>query len=474
MKKKTFKLSDFYLLEADLKILNFRCEKTNLIVWPILREEFFNLVISKLYYESEFINYNVKNNLLTKFVPLYRSIKFSLFLKNLFFNFKQKDILFFKTGYSEITIKNFIFDRNIDYFISLSKKNYVTFSRSSKFSFFKKYFDNQTYFLSFNENNIHLFSRFNKKNYKVSSDITLYLSKKIKDVFNIKLNNTEIQRLIKYNMFRINAIDKKLNFYKKLIKKIKPKLAIIECASYSQNAILNYALQDSGVRIAEPQHGNISEAHLNYNFSSQIKNSKEYRLFLPNDFLSYGKYWSKSINAPLTKYDVGSPHQSKNIIYKSKKFKRKKILLVSDGININLFPNLAKKIFIQLNKEYEIFIRPHPIENVQNYKNNKFSNYFKIDMEENVYKSLIDKEVVIAEMSTVLYDALNIVPKIFILRTKKSIFNVPNHPFEEVKNTEELINKIKNKKKFNTKVILKKYYNKNWKQNFKNYLKKII
>ena len=66
MKKKTFKLSDFYLLEADLKILNFRCEKTNLIVWPILREEFFNLVISKLYYESEFINYNVKNNLLTK------------------------------------------------------------------------------------------------------------------------------------------------------------------------------------------------------------------------------------------------------------------------------------------------------------------------------------------------------------------------------------------------------------------------
>ena len=137
MKKKNFKLSDFYLLESDPKILNFRCTKTNLIVWPILREEFFNLVISKLYYESEFINYNIKSNLLTKFVSLYKSIKFSLFIKYLFFNFKQKDILFFKTGYSEINIKNLIFNRNIDYFISLNKKNYITLSRSSRFYFFK-------------------------------------------------------------------------------------------------------------------------------------------------------------------------------------------------------------------------------------------------------------------------------------------------------------------------------------------------
>ena len=338
-------------------------------------------------------------------MSLYKSIKFSLFIKNLFFNFKQKDILFFKTGYSEINIKNLIFNRNIDYFISLNKKNYITLSRSSRFYFFKKYFDNQTYFLSFNENNINLLSRFNKKNYQVSKDVTLYLSKKIKNIFNIKLNNQEIQRLIRYNTFKINAIEKKLNFYKELIKKIKPKLAIIECSSYSQNAILNYALHDSDVRIAEPQHGCISKAHVNYNFSSHIKNSKEYRLFLPDDYLSYGKYWSKSINAPFTKYDVGSPHQSVNFIYNTKKIKRKKILLVSDGINTNLLPNLAKKIFISLNKKYEILIRPHPIENVQNYKNNKYSNYFKIDLEENVYKSLSDKEVVVSEMSTVLYEA---------------------------------------------------------------------
>ena len=49
--KKNFQVIDFYLLETDPKILNFRCKNTNLIVWPILREDFFNLVISKLYYK---------------------------------------------------------------------------------------------------------------------------------------------------------------------------------------------------------------------------------------------------------------------------------------------------------------------------------------------------------------------------------------------------------------------------------------
>ena len=88
MKKKNFKLSDFYLLESDPKILDFRCSKTNLIVWPILREEFINLVISKLYYKSEFTNYNLRNNLFKKLISLFKLIKLSLFFKNLFFKIK--------------------------------------------------------------------------------------------------------------------------------------------------------------------------------------------------------------------------------------------------------------------------------------------------------------------------------------------------------------------------------------------------
>ena len=462
------------MLESDPKILDFRCSKTNIIIWPILREEFTNLVISKLYYKNEFTNYNVKNNFFKRIISLCKLIKLPLFFKNLFFIIKRKDLLYLKTGYGDINLKNKIFDRNIDYFISLNKNNYITFSRNSEFSFFKKYFDEQVYFLSFDENRINLFSRFEKTNLKVSKDITIYLVKKINKIFNIKINSNEVQRLIHYNLFKINSIEKKLLFYKKLIRKIKPKLAIIEGASYSENAILNYALHSFGTRIAEPQHGMVNRSHNNYNFSSLIKKNKEYKLFLPDDFLAYGKIWSKSINGPYVKYNIGNPHQSQNIPKKRKKNNTKKILLVSDGININMLKNLAKKIFIILKDNYEVFIRPHPIERDNLKKEDKLYRNIKIDNEENVYKSLSDKEIVISEMSTVLYDSLSIVPKIFILRTKKSKYAIPDHPFNEITHIKGLIKKIKSNRKFNTKINLKGYFSENWKKNYNKYLKKFV
>jgi len=472
MKKQTFKLSDFFLLESDPKILDYRCKKTNLIVWPILRDEFLNLVISKLFYDGKLSNYDVKSNFVTKLISLFKLINVSLFFKNLFFSFKKKDILYFKIGYPEINLNNKVFNKNIDYFISLNKNNYISLSRSQNFSFFKNYFDKETYYLGFKENIINLFSRYGKTNQNVSKDITLYLVKKIKKIFNIKLNDLEVHRLIKYNSIKINSIEKKIDFYKKLINKIKPKLAIIENASYSQNAILNYVLHNSGVHIAEPQHGLISKGHRNYNFSSLIRNNRKYKMFLPDDLLSYGSYWSKSINTPLKKYNIGSPSRTQNKEIKNKEHKVKKILLVSNGINLHTLPNLAKKLFFLLNKKYEVIIRPHPIEkNIKLYGSSKFSNYFKIDKEKNVYKSLADKDVVIAEMTTVLYESLNIVPKILMLRTKKSMFNIPDHPFQEIKSLDQVIKKIKANENFNNKIKLNTVFKNDWEKNFQIYLK---
>jgi hypothetical protein len=364
--KKNFNLSHFFLLEADSKILDFRCDRTNLIVWPILREDFLNLVISKLYYDNKLTNYNIKSNFVSKLTSLFKLISVVKLFKNLFFSLKKKDILYFKTGYPEININNKLFNKNIDYFISLNKNNYISFLRSQKFSFFKSYYDKETYHLDFKENIIDLFSRFKNTNQKVSEDITLYLAKKIKKVFNIKLTKIEVQRLIKYNCIKINSIEKKINFYKKLINKIKPKIAIIQNASYSQNAILNYALHDYGVHIAEPQHGILTKGHRNYNFSSLIRNNNEYKMFLPDDLLLYGSYWNKNIKTSLKRYNIGNPHRTQNKQIKKNKLKGNKILLVSNGINLDVLPNLAKKLFFLLNQKYELIIRPHPMRKILN------------------------------------------------------------------------------------------------------------
>jgi len=474
MKKNFYQLSDILLLESDREILNFRCCKTNLLVWPILRDEFIKLIISKLYFKDEYRNYNVKNSFFKKIISLYKLIKLPLFFKNLFFRIKRKDLIFVKSGFGNINLDNIIFDRNIDYFINLNKNNYITFSRSEQYSFFKKYFDKEMYFLSFDEIKIDLLSRLKKTNLEVSKDITIYLVKKIKKIFNIKINPNEFQRLVRYNLLKINSIEKKLLFYKKLIKKIKPKLAVIEGASYSENAILNYALHSCGVQIAEPQHGVVNKSHDNYNFSSLVRNNKEYKLFLPDDFLAYGKHWSKSINGPFNKYDIGYPHKSQNIPQKRKRGNTKKILLISDGVHFDMLVYMSKKILVSLKKEYEVFIRPHPIERDRLKEKLKFYKHIKIDNEENIYKSLSDKDFVISELSTVLYDSLNIVPSIFILRTNKSKYAIPNHPFNEVKDINELIKKINSNRIFNIKVNLKEYFSENWKKNYNKYIKKFV
>ena len=214
MKKNFYQLSDILLLESDREILNFRCCKTNLLVWPILRDEFIKLIISKLYFKDEYRNYNVKNSFFKKIISLYKLIKLPLFFKNLFFRIKRKDLIFVKSGFGNINLDNIIFDRNIDYFINLNKYNYITFSRSEQYSFFKKYFDKEMYFLSFDEIKINLLSRLKKTNLEVSKDITIYLVKKIKKIFNIKINPNEFQRLVRYNLLKINSIEKKLLFYK--------------------------------------------------------------------------------------------------------------------------------------------------------------------------------------------------------------------------------------------------------------------
>ena len=157
------------LLELDPKLLKFRCSETNLIIWPIIRDNLYSLVLSKLYFDNEIVNLNLKSNFFYKLITLYKLLRPSLFLKNLFYKFKNKDILYFKVGYPEENVNNKVFNKTIDYFIPFNQNNYITFSRSPKFSYFKNYFDIEIYYLNFNENIIYLLSKFSKKNKKVSN-----------------------------------------------------------------------------------------------------------------------------------------------------------------------------------------------------------------------------------------------------------------------------------------------------------------
>jgi hypothetical protein len=115
---------------------------------------------------------------------------------------------------------------------------------------------------------------------------------------------------------------------------------------------------------------------------------------LPDDFLGYGKWWNSQINLKIKKHNIGNPNYKypKSLEFKDIK-KRKKILFISDGLDTEKYINLANNLFILIKKDnYDIYIRPHPIECSSSWINDKnILQNIKVDIEKNIYKSLLKK-----------------------------------------------------------------------------------
>lgn len=471
--KKKYKHFSTYLneIESNKKLLSFRCNETNVLIWPILRSNFLNLLQSKLFYK-EWLNYEKNDSIIIKIIRKLVKLFFLFtninFYKNIFFKIEKNKILFVKTGYGSIKRKDIIFDKHIDHYLIFAKNNYITFSRSP-YNFKNKIYDNKQYYLDYNEQLFDFFSKFNRKNINISKKISQIVIKDFKKFYNIKFTKNEIDNLIKVNLVSLNSIPKKFLYYKKLIEKINPKIAIIEGASYSYNAILNYVLHQNNCKILEPQHGSIS---VSYKLSDLLLNNQEYKLYLPDVYLSYGKWWSGQVKLPIEKIEIGSPNRKKTKSNFKNIMQKNNILIISDGLDSDLIIDFAKRLNSILKKKKRIFIRPHPFEKIKWIRENKKIKNIQIDYEENIFKSLKRKEIVIGELSTVLFDAIGYIPNIFIWRTPKSMFNLTKHPFIEVKNVEEFADKINNIHVQKNKFRINMYYKKNWKKNFQRYLKK--
>ena len=331
-------------IENHRDILEFRCLNTNILIWPLLRDNFFNLLLSKLFYKN-WINYNLEKNYLYIIINKFFFFKYLFSIINLILNqsfrLKKKKIIFLKSTYNE-----YKFNRIIDHFIKLNKKDYFTFSKSLNKSFYGKTFDKNIYYFELKLKIINFFCIVKKKDLFIARKLTILLANRIKKILGITLTKKEVKKLIKINSIQISEINNKFQLINKLVNKICPKVAIVEEASCSHNAILNYVLHKRGVRVAEPQHGFISNGHLSYNYSKLIRANKEYKLYLPDDFLGYAKWWNNQINSKIKKYNIGNP----NYIYpKSSNLQeinqRKKILFISDGLDTKRYIDLANDLF---------------------------------------------------------------------------------------------------------------------------------
>lgn len=231
-------------------------------------------------------------------------------------------------------------------------------------------------------------------------------------------------------------------FIKKLLKKVNPKIIIVNCGSYGHNAaIICFVAKQLGIKVIEPQHG-VTYKSPGYTASDIIANSKEYTKYLPDVLFTFGEYWKTFVNWKYEILPVGYQHLNEY----TQKMKHTKtnhdFLVISQPMNEQ--DEIKKVEFVKsLSKCFhkkKILFRIHPSENYeqqktiyQDFKNIEISNSKKA-----LYEDIKICRNIIGWYSNCLYECLAFEKTPIIVDTSYTREYFPNNIGIWIKSAEEL------------------------------------
>lgn len=337
---------------------------------------------------------------------------FILTLKYSAIKMPTSDIIMFGSDISNVEIGNSYFNRLNEHFAKvfpeetclIEKSNFYSYKRPRTFN--KVFSQDGITLLSLLKNKLFRKIGFSSRYNKNIEDFILFLKKNIQYDFDEDFYSRIRKVLIIYEG-KAPIIYKK--YYNLFVKK-RPKLIFLEEGCYGADSVMVIrAARKLNIHITEIQHGYIGMDHPAYVYSSDI--CKEYIRYLPNELITYGKYWSDNIQIPIPTVIIGSPYLNEANTMRSQKKLSNRILYVSSGIN----PASIIREIIQLKKlldiyGYKITFRPHPLEyhNLHEVYSLIFENNIEID-KANIYDSLAKYKYVISNAlspSTTMYEAI--------------------------------------------------------------------
>ncbi len=234
--------------------------------------------------------------------------------------------------------------------------------------------------------------------------------------------------LIKNKLIHISAglsFEKKL--FETLLKRTKPELIFFEDGMYGMQSHLIKWAKDHRIVTCEPQHGLISPTHPAYTVSAYLGQSAQYKQQCPDYFLSYGEAWTNGLNLPIPAYPIGNPFraiQLQDLKTEQQPKTSQTILLCSGGMQPDLIRDFGLKLVdYAAQRNATIIVRPHPVEYSEAEK--RYGELLSkpgvsLCREANLYKRLASTDMLIGDASTVLYEAIGIVPNIHVLNNPLS------------------------------------------------------
>ena len=268
--------------------------------------------------------------------------------------------------------------------------------------------------------------------------------------------------------------------YQLIFKKMGTRLLIKEEACYggADNAAAILAARHLDVMTAEYQHGAVSSGHDAYNYAPAVSNNHEYRKILPDYFLAYGSWWGEQINAPVKKITIGNPHRAETLDVSFPVLAHgRKILILGDGIETTIYLEFCERLAVALGSKVEVVFRPHPLERASVWAKypDGFVGKVRVDTHQDIYSSFREADAVVCEASTGLFEAINLVPKVFIWDTPKARFFFPVHPFQGFSDVNELARLVLDENAGRVSAQqMESIWAPNWQRNYLDFIEKAI
>lgn len=469
-------LEDILVVENDSAFLDFKCPATGYLLWPLIRQEFIQSIISDLVYKS------------SPLISLDRTFSYSRactsLFRGLFHNSVNSsafnaDVLLMASGAGLFLRDGKWFNRLSDYFaFAYPKKTLVLEDFFNWHWPYPRHNENVIYHapiqasivikgkLSCNQSHIHQ-----------AKDIVSCFRVKAKEILDWDLTDNLAQRFEHRMARKIAEVPIKKQTYEKILKNNNVQLLIKEEGCYGHSSILNRTAKEMGIVVAEYQHGAISAGHDAYNIAQVLIANNEYKKTLPEYFLSYGDWWHDYLRLPVNKVAIGNPHRTSRLSSISLHQNKTNILILGDGVETGVYLDLAIFLSKNLGASWKVIFRPHPLERarLQNVLGNKNLGSVEIDQNLDIYDSFCNAHVVVNEVSTGLFEAVGLADRVLIWDTPKSKFYYPKHSFASFSDADDLLEKIKDGKTgfLDTKSV-QSVWAENWEKNYDAFLEQNI
>ncbi len=431
-------LQDLLVIEDDAAILSFRCPRTGLLLWPLIRVVVLRMIMSDLLYGASLDGIGDAR-------PVSRAA-WSTMLRSVVHNRGRRpvaEVCIVSTAVANQLVDGRWYNRLVDAFALQHPAQTVSLEEPFEWRWQMPRHHANVLFLAPQLAAGAIIGRL-----RVSAAARVIAAELIDFVLARALarlawvcDPMRRGQLVEMLARKVASLPSQYAAYCGMLDMIRPKLLLVTGACYGPLSPLVAAANRRGIVTAEYQHGAVSRGHDAYNFAPLVASSTEYREALPAFFLGYGSWWNEQFNAPVSKRVVGNPHRERQLQHiRRTTTDPKRILILSDGIEFTLYLEQARAIATAVGNRFQVILRPHPLERTAVHGSyGAIVDDVVIDQEQDLYTALASSHAVISEVSTGLFEAVGIADKVFVWDTPKARFSYPSHPFRRFVRVEELV-----------------------------------